>query len=125
VCIACMSTQMLCASTLHKASFVCPVSLLERRALPNLPFIHGVLGFYVRPLVVGAMYCSRLYMNRWYILAHMPASVGSTVLDLNGMMGIPPTDSTALRFLRLRWALSALTSRTSKCCAVLARSGTK
>jgi hypothetical protein len=41
------------AETLQRASLTCPESLLERRVLPNLPFIHGVLGFYVRPLVVG------------------------------------------------------------------------
>jgi hypothetical protein len=28
-----MGTQMLCVRTLHNASFICPVSLLERRAL--------------------------------------------------------------------------------------------
>ncbi len=26
-CIACMSTQMLCASTLNNTSFICPVSI--------------------------------------------------------------------------------------------------
>jgi hypothetical protein len=38
VCMAWMSTQMLCASTLQNASFICPVSLLDRRALPNFAF---------------------------------------------------------------------------------------
>ena len=31
--------MMLCVSTLQRTSFIFPVSLLERRALPNFPFI--------------------------------------------------------------------------------------